>query len=127
MAVDVRHESRPGGPKLRVNGTMFAAPRTFASWEGYKSSVYAPSSQVLVGTIYVPDSWSNGAGLRRHRGRRGQARRCGQRLSRLQGRCERQRLPGQRVRTGPVRDGRHGGFDHQLSPSLQEFVYDRTL
>ena len=58
--VDVTFASQPSGLSLLINGTTFAAPRTFVSWEGYKLSASAPSPQTLAGTSYAFSSWSDG-------------------------------------------------------------------
>ena len=58
--VDVTFESRPSGLKLRLNGTTFATPRHFVSWEGYKLRVTALSPQTLAGSTHTFDAWSDG-------------------------------------------------------------------
>ncbi len=62
--VDVTFQSQPTGAQLQVNGTTFTASRTFVSWEGYKLTVYAPSSRTLAGTTYAFGAWSDGKGQR---------------------------------------------------------------
>ena len=53
--VNVTFATKPKGLTLGVNGTSFAAPRTFVSWEGYDLGVSAANQG-----NYVFVSWSDG-------------------------------------------------------------------
>ena len=47
--------SKPKGLTLSLNGTAFAAPRTWTSWEGWDVTVDAPAQ-----AGYTFTSWSDG-------------------------------------------------------------------
>ena len=50
----------PAGIKLVVNGATYTAPRTFASWEGYRLNVGAASQKDGYGRSVVFAGWSDG-------------------------------------------------------------------
>lgn len=58
--VNVTFKTTPSGLTLQLNGTSFAAPRTWTSWEGWDLAVNAPDT-----TGYVFRKWSDG-GARAH-------------------------------------------------------------
>jgi len=58
--VDLTFHSSPSGLTLALNGTSFAAPRTWTSWEGWNVSAGAPDP-----AGYVFRRWSDG-GARTH-------------------------------------------------------------
>ena len=60
--VEVRFETRPSGLRLKVNGNLFRAPRTFVSWEGYALNAAAPRQRDQDGRSWVFSSWSDGGG-----------------------------------------------------------------
>ena len=60
--VDLSFATNPSGLSVLINDQTFATPRTLVSWEGYRLTVNAPSSQILSGKSYVFSSWSDGKG-----------------------------------------------------------------
>ena len=60
--VDLSFATNPSGLSVLINDQTFATPRTLVSWEGYRLTVNAPSSQTLSGKSYVFSSWSDGKG-----------------------------------------------------------------
>ena len=60
--IDLSFATNPSGLSVLINGQTFATPRTLVSWEGYRLTVNAPSSQTLSGKSYVFSSWSDGKG-----------------------------------------------------------------
>ncbi|MGB3683213.1 MAG: PQQ-dependent sugar dehydrogenase [Rubrobacteraceae bacterium] len=62
-AVPVRFATRPANLKLIVNGTTFAAPKSFLSWQGHKLNIYAPR-QRQSGRLWVFRRWSDGQGAK---------------------------------------------------------------
>jgi glucose/arabinose dehydrogenase len=53
--VNLTFASKPSKLMLVVNGSVFTAPRTFTSWEGWDLAVSAPNQ-----SAYVFSSWSDG-------------------------------------------------------------------